>query len=102
MIVQAARAVALTLVAALALAPPLVAQDEGGSSTEGALFLLLPVGSMGVSLGHAVTALGGPETVWWNPAGLAGVGEGRAMLLRGEDVAGESTALSVLQWVPEP
>lgn len=89
------RTIAALLAVSSFVAAPLAAQDDA-SSTEGALFLLLPVGAMGVSLGHAVTALGGPETVWWNPAGLSGVDEGRALLLRGEDIAGESTALSVL------
>jgi hypothetical protein len=89
------------LLLALLLAPggpaSLVAQDETATpSTEGALFLLLPVGAMGVSLGHAVTALDGPESVWWNPAGLGGLEEGRVLLLRGEDIAGESTALTAL------
>lgn len=87
----------------LALAPhPLHGwqSDEGATGTEGALFLLLPVGAMGVSMGHAVTAMEGPESAWWNPAGLASLREARAMLLRGEDVAGEATALGVL--VPKP
>lgn len=96
MIANAFRTIVACLAASTFVAAPLAGQGEGGSSTEGALFLLLPVGAMGVSLGHAVTALDGPETVWWNPAGLSAVEQGRAMLLRGEDVAGESTALSVL------
>ncbi|HUF26312.1 MAG TPA: PorV/PorQ family protein [Gemmatimonadaceae bacterium] len=48
-------------------ATPLAAQD-----TEGALFLLVPVGARAVSLGQAVVAnVGGSESIWWNPAGLA-------------------------------
>jgi hypothetical protein len=70
--------------------------DDVSTGSEGAAFLLLPVGAKGVSLGRAVTALSGPESVWWNPAGLAGLEESRVMLLRGEDLAGELTALSVL------
>lgn len=87
-----------TVVALAALGLPATghAQDDAASSTEGALFLLLPVGAMGVSLGHAVTAIEGAESVWWNPAGLGRIDEGRVLLLRGEDVAGESTALSAL------
>jgi hypothetical protein len=72
------------------------AQDDATAGSEGALFLLLPVGAKGVSLGHAVTALDGPESVWWNPAGLGPVTEGRVILLRGEDLAGVSTALTTL------
>jgi hypothetical protein len=41
-------------------------------ATEGATFLLLPIGAKSVSLGQAVAAeQGGTESVWWNPAGLA-------------------------------
>ena len=75
----------------------LTAQTSGdGESTgsEGALFLLLPVGARGVSLGRVVTALEGPEAAFWNPAGLAGVGESQVVLFRGDHVAGTATALS--------
>lgn len=72
------------------------AQDELPAGNEGALFLLLPVGARGVSLGRAMTAMDGPESVWWNPAGLAGITDGRALLLRDDDLAGVSTALTVL------
>jgi hypothetical protein len=41
-------------------------------ATEGATFLLIPIGAKSVSLGQAVVAeQGGSEAVWWNPAGLA-------------------------------
>jgi hypothetical protein len=88
---------ALGLLAALALLPaPGRAQDEG-PSTEGALFLLLPVSAKAVALGRAMTAMGGPESTFWNPAGLARVGGGRFLVYRGDHpVAGAATALSVL------
>jgi hypothetical protein len=89
-------ALALASLLAALTSTPLHARQGEGTGTEGALFLLLPVGAMGVSMGHAVTALDGPESVWWNPAGLSGLDGRRVMLLRGEDVAGESTALSFL------
>jgi hypothetical protein len=84
----------LTLCAAL----PLAAQDEGEDlgSTEGALFLLLPVGAKAVSLGRAMTPLDGPESAFWNPAGLVAVRESQVVLLRGDPLAGTSTAFSVL------
>ena len=41
-------------------------------ATEGALFLLLPVGGRAIGLGQAnVASVDGSEAVWWNPAGLA-------------------------------
>lgn len=81
------------------LVHPLMAQSQqqGGSSTEGALFLLLPVGAKAVGLGRAMTALEGAESVWWNPAGLAQVNGGRFLVYRGDHpVAGEATAASLV------
>ncbi len=66
------------------------------SSTEGALFLLLPVGAHGVSMGRAMTALSSQESAFWNPAGLAGMKESRIMVYRGDHLAGEATAISLL------
>jgi hypothetical protein len=76
------------------LGTPLAGQQTG-PSTEGALFLLLPVGAKGVALARGVTALPGPESVWWNPAGLGEVREGRVLVYRGDHPAGEATAASV-------
>ncbi len=66
------------------------------SSTEGALTLLLPVGAQGVGVGRAMTAMQGPETAFWNPAGLARLEGRRFMVYRSDDLAGESTAFSLL------
>ncbi len=66
------------------------------SSTEGALFLLLPVGAEAVSVGRAMTALDGPESAFWNPAGLTGVDRSQVVLFRGDDPVGPETAVSVL------
>lgn len=61
----------LALLAAL-LAPGRAALAQNDVATEGALFLLLPVGARSVGLGQAVVAgVEGSEAVWWNPAGLA-------------------------------
>jgi hypothetical protein len=84
------------------LATPVVAQDgdpSASTGSEGALFLLLPVGARAVSLGRVVTALESPEAAFWNPAGLAGVDESQAVLFRGDHVAGTATALSAV-WTP--
>ena len=57
------------LAAVIGTAAPLSAQDV---ATEGALFLLLPVGGRAVGRGQAIVAtVDGSEAVWWNPAGLA-------------------------------
>ena len=67
-----------------------------GSSTEAALFLLLPVGPQGVGMARAMTAMEGPQSMWWNPAGLAGEEHARIQVTRGEDISGEATTLSGL------
>ena len=68
---------------------PLVAQAD-----EAALFLLLPVGAQAVSMGRTMTGVQGPESAFWNPAGLAGVEKSRFLAYRGDMLAGESTAVT--------
>jgi hypothetical protein len=93
------RFVAFAAAVALALSPfsgsALSAQEEAPES-EGALFLLLPIGAQGTGVARAMTALSGPESVWWNPAGIVPVEENSLLLFRSEDFSGEATALSVL------
>ncbi len=85
------------LLAGLASSAPLHAQGGGvGTSGEGALFLLLPVGAQSVSLGRAMTAVEGTEGAFWNPAGLAGIQRSALVVFRGDQVAGTATALSGL------
>ena len=88
--------VGLLLVAMLMPWPSgrLAAQAGTSTGSEGALFLLLPVGARAVSLGRVVTALESPEAAFWNPAGLAGVDENQVVLFRGDHVAGTATAFS--------
>lgn len=88
--------VLLALVTAAAILPASAQESTDPSSTEGALFLLLPVGAKGVSLGRAMTAMEGAESGFWNPAGLAGVTEGQVVLFRGDHVAGTATALTAV------
>ncbi len=83
------------------VAAPVAAQQQtpsgsDPSSTEGALFLLLPVGARAVAMGRAMTALAGPESAFWNPAGLAGVRHSQVMLFRGDNPVGPATAISAL------
>ena len=79
---------------ALAMLPRVALAQE--DRAEGALFLLLPVGAQGVSLGRAVTWVAGPEGAFWNPAGLAGIDRSQAVLVRGDHPAGTATAATVL------
>jgi hypothetical protein len=77
-------ALILLLVCAPTLAPSsLLAQ---GDAPEGGIFLLLPVGAKAVSLGRAMTAQPGGESVFWNPAGLGELDAGQVLLYRGDYV----------------
>ncbi len=67
-----------------------------GSSSEGAVFLLLPIGAQAVSLGRAMTTVEGVEGAFWNPAGLAGVGRSQFVLFRSDQLVGTATAVSSL------
>jgi hypothetical protein len=86
----------LAVLLGLTLGGDAAAQGRDPSSTEGALFLLLPVGAQAVSMGRAMTALQSPEAAFWNPAGLAGIEESRAVLFRGDHAVGTATALTLL------
>jgi hypothetical protein len=66
------------------------------SSTEGALTLLLPIGARGIAMGRAVTPSRGPESVFWNPAGLARLEGGSFFVYRGNHLAGEATGFSLI------
>jgi len=68
----------------------------GTSSAEGAFTLLLPIGAKAVSLGRAVTTSRGSESAFWNPAGLAQIGENRFVVHQRNDLVGEATALSLI------
>jgi hypothetical protein len=73
-----------------------VGAQTASRADEGALFLLLPVGAQGVSVGRAMTAVSSAESVFWNPAGLAGITERRVVFHRGDHVIGDGTSISVL------
>ena len=93
-------AVGVLLLALLAGMPPERAPGQelpdSSDAQEGALFLLLPVGAQGVGLGRAMTALHSEEAAFWNPAGLAGQSERRAMVYTGDQLAGPALAVNVL------
>lgn len=57
-------------VGVLAAAPGIVGA-QASTGTEGAIFLLLPVGARATGLGEAVIASrASSEAIWWNPAGV--------------------------------
>jgi hypothetical protein len=87
----------LILATLSAFAPARPGAGQDASAGEGALYLLLPVGPKGVSVARAMTALGGPESVWWNPAGLAALDNSMVSLTRSEEeITGAATAFSGL------
>jgi hypothetical protein len=86
----------LALLLLAVFAGGLQAQENEPSSNEGALFLLLPVGAQAVAMGRAMTAMQGPESAFWNPAGLASLDGSRVVLIRGDHAVGTATAISAL------
>lgn len=65
-------------------------------ATEGAFTLLLTMGAKAVGMSRAVTTSEGSESAFWNPAGLAQIQEGRFVVLRGNPLAGDATAFSLV------
>ena len=58
-----------------------VADGYSEAGTRAAEFLTIPVGSRGVAMGGAYGAAADEvSAVWWNPAGLASVGESQVLL----------------------
>src|SRR5579871_1703618 len=84
----------LAFAAALCLAPA-AAAAQGGLSTEGALFLLVPVGAKAVGLGQAVVAsdIGG-DAIWSNPAGLARIEKKELSIDHSQTVVATGDALN--------
>src|SRR5919202_322941 len=90
-----AAACAVALASALADAGALRAQ--AGTATEGAPFLLIPIGARALALGQAVVAdQPGTEAVWWNPAGLARAERREVAIHHYQSVIGTGDALSLL------
>lgn len=72
---------------------------ERGVLTEGAEFLLLPVGARSFAMGGAVTALkGSGEAVIWNPAGVASLERKRLLFNHAENAFDTSTDILALIW----
>ncbi|MDP1891676.1 MAG: PorV/PorQ family protein [Gemmatimonadaceae bacterium] len=91
----ARRAAVGAVLAVTAAALPLRAQ--GGLSTEGALFLLVPVGARTVGSGQATaTAEWGTESLWGNPAGIARATRREAALHYSRTVVANGTVLALV------
>ncbi len=81
----------LSLVATAASAQP------SGLTTEGAPFLLLPVGARAVGIGQAVVAdQFGTEALWWNPAGIARSERREVAVHHYETIIGTGDVVSIL------
>ena len=67
------------------------------SSSDGALFLLLPVGAQTVGMAQAAVAeRSGSEAVWSNPAGIARLEKREAAIHHSETVAARGDAITLL------
>jgi hypothetical protein len=70
---------------------------QGGLSTEGALFLLVPVGARTVAMGQAsATAESGSESLWGNPAGIARLSKREAALHYSRTVVANGSVLGLV------
>jgi hypothetical protein len=85
----------LAAAALLVSAPALQAQGLSDAE-EGGLFLLLPTGAQGVALGRAMSTVGSGESAFWNPAGLASLGQSEVFVYHGNQVVGDATAGSII------
>ena len=66
-------------------------------STDGALFLLLPVGARSVGMGQAMVAdQPGTEAVWWNPSAIARQTKKEIGIHHSQTIAATGDAITVL------
>ncbi len=81
---------------------PVSGASDGSGSTaesEGAQFLLLPVGAKTVGMGGAVSAVrGNTESVLWAPAGIADIEDGRLFFNHHEGVFETTSDVLSLLW----
>lgn len=70
---------------------------QGGLTTEGAAFLLVPVGARTVGTGQAVAAVeSGTESLWGNPAGIARMTQRDVGFLFSRTFAADGTTLGIV------
>jgi len=93
---ESARAFRLILVPALALAWS-SARAQSSNSTDGALFLLLPVGARAVGMGQATVAeRPGSEAVWWNPSAISRQDKNEIAIHHSQTIAATGDAITFL------
>ena len=86
--------IALFVSVALAASRAASAQDP---ATEGALFLLLPIGARAVGAGQAVVAdQTGSESMWWNPAAIARSDRPEAAIHHSQTIVATGDALTIV------
>ena len=95
--VRPGRLVGLVALGAALGAAPASSRAQGGLSTEGALFLLVPVGARAVGIGQADAAADlGSESIWANPAGLARLIRNEISVNHSQTVVATGDALNVV------
>ncbi|HEX2723823.1 MAG TPA: PorV/PorQ family protein [Gemmatimonadaceae bacterium] len=90
-----ARAARLSL--AIGALSPVPAWAQGGTTNDGALFLLLPVGAQTVGLGQATVAERlGSESIWSNPAAIARHEKREAAIHHSETIAARGDVITIV------
>ena len=92
------RSKARAAIALLSLVATTASAQPSGLTTEGAPFLLLPIGARAVGMGQALVAdpEGGTEELWWNPAGLARSERREVAVHHYETIIGTGDVVSIL------
>lgn len=91
------RSRALAAIALLSVVATTASAQPSGLTTEGAPFLLLPVGARAVGVGQAVVAdQFGTEALWWNPAGVARSERREVAVHHYETIIGTGDVVSIL------
>ena len=92
------RSKARAAIALLSLVGTTASAQPSGLTTEGAPFLLLPIGARAVGMGQALVAdpEGGTEALWWNPAGLARSERREVAVHHYETIIGTGDVVSIL------
>ena len=94
--VGSAHAFRLILLPAVALATSTV-RAQSSNSTDGALFLLLPVGARAVGMGQATVAeRPGSEAVWWNPSAISRQDKTEIAIHHSQTIAATGDAITFL------
>jgi len=74
------------------------AGGQSSSSTDGALFLLLPVGARAVGMGQAMVGeRPGSEAVWWNPSAISRQDKSEIAIHHSQTIAATGDAITFLR-----